>query len=280
MVMIMINNFFDLILNFFYVRNEIVPQEQIEVMTCIGSIPIGSNIDSEVDFVTYIDIDSQFDYFNDDFFLYISILEICLGLGILLIACIMTISEDSVYTILYLLFIFLFYAQFCVLLDYTFLGIVLVLVYIGAVCVLMLFHVKLMQTFLSRIKEDIRDKYVYIPFLCAIFIIPVIVMFDILSNNNDYSGYSQLEIEGPPVYIDWLEIFRESEANSNVKFLGCIIYDLEYLNLLLGSLILFVAMLGSIFMTVLKKDHKKFQDISKQVFVSLSKFESIFKRKK
>jgi len=69
-------------------------------------------------------------------------------------------------------------------------------------------------------------------------------------------------------YTSWIDIY---ETFTDTQLLGFLLYNVYFLYLILGSFILLVAMIGSIFLTLTKKKEKKFQSIEKQVFVEISK---------
>jgi NADH:ubiquinone oxidoreductase subunit 6 (subunit J) len=55
-------------------------------------------------------------------------------------------------------------------------------------------------------------------------------------------------------YTSWIDIY---ETFTDTQLLGFLLYNVYFLYLILGSFILLVAMIGSIFLTLTKKKRKK-----------------------
>jgi hypothetical protein len=68
-------------------------------------------------------------------------------------------------------------------------------------------------------------------------------------------------------YTHWVDLY---ETFKSTEILGFLLYNIYFIHLLFGSLVLFIAMVGSIFLTLIKKKDKKFQIVSTQVFVDIT----------
>lgn len=106
-----------------------------------------------------------------------------LGFLFLFTALLMILTESSVHSILYLMFLFLYLTELTIVLKLEFLALVFIIVYIGAVCVLMLFHIKLIKTFVHRF-DNIHNKDLFLPFLVVSIILPLIQIFTLALENN------------------------------------------------------------------------------------------------
>lgn len=225
--------------------------------------------------------------FLDYYQLFIHVL-FTLGFLFLVVGFCLVVTESSVHGILYLMTAFVLLTEIAILCKLELLGLIFVIVYIGAVCVLMLFHIKLIKTFVHRF-ENFKGNNLFIPFTIIIYIIPIIQIITLLVDcyetdreimlyeeafrfrrvsHNDLNDrvYSQNSFHFN--FTLWLNL---TERNETSRLLGYLIYDFHFIYLIFGGLILLVAMIGSIFLTLLLRKDKKFQKLEEQIFTNISK---------
>jgi len=213
------------------------------------------------------------------FFLFISALGFCF----LVTALLMILTESAVHSILFLMFLFLYLTELSILLQMEFLGLIFLIVYIGAVCILMLFHIKLIKIFVHKF-DNINNKELFLPFVFISILLPLfqlltlifeqptntlkenIFFYKVLFLETGYYGFYRNTINISN-YISWVDLFDTFKLT---QILGFFIYNLYFMYLLVGSIILLVAMIGSIFLTMVQKKKKKFQDLNKQIFIDIS----------
>lgn len=221
-------------------------------------------------------------FVNTIFFFYLFL--IFLGLVFIVTSLFMILTESSVHAILYLMFLFLYLTELTILLKMEFLALIFIIVYIGAVCVLMLFHIKLIKTFLHRY-DNINNKELFLPFLVVSILIPFLqiltVSFSLKTDELQKNFYFYVHFFLKKViyniktdnmsdynYINWIN-FYETFKSTNI--LGFFLYNIYFIHLFISSLVLFIAMIGSIFITLESKKNKKMQKLEKQIFVSIWK---------
>src|ERR1700743_2176684 len=97
---------------------------------------------------------------------------------LILIAGLLVItSKNSVHSVLYLILVFLLCSLLFIYLGADFIGLIILIVYIGAIAVLFLFVVMMLNI---RLLEVYSTFYIYLPlafFLCLILFIEVIYLF-------------------------------------------------------------------------------------------------------
>jgi len=144
------------------------------------------------------------------------------------------ISRNPVHSVLWLILAFLSSAGLFVLLGAEFLAMLLIIVYVGAVAVLFLFVVMMLDVDFSTLKAEMAG---YLPL--ALLIGVVLVM--------------QLAMAfGVWSYADTAVGAREVLVNleyHNTQALGLILYDRYFILFQLSGLILLVAMIGAIVLT-------------------------------
>ena len=161
------------------------------------------------------------------------------------------ISRNPVHSVLWLILAFLSSAGLFVLLGAEFLAMLLIIVYVGAVAVLFLFVVMMLDVDFSTLKAEMAG---YLPI--ALLIGVVLVM--------------QLGMAfGVWSYAETATGAREVLANSehhNTKALGLILYDRYFILFQLSGLILLVAMIGAIVLTLRHRKNVKRQNILSQIY--------------
>ena len=160
-------------------------------------------------------------------------------------------SRNPVHAALLLVLAFFTSAGLWLLLGAEFLAITLVLVYVGAVMVLFLFVVMMLDINLDRLREG---YWKWFPFgaLLAVVMAAEVVMVLI---NKSFS-IDQMPVP-PPHAPDY----------SNTKELGRLIYTEYVYTFELAAVILLVAMVAAIALTLRSRSKRKFLDPSKQVAV-------------
>ena len=159
------------------------------------------------------------------------------------------VSRNPVHSVLWLILSFLSSAGLFVLLGAEFVAMLLIIVYVGAVAVLFLFVVMMLDVDFAELKAEMAR---YLPLG---LLIGVIVLMQLLFAFGvwDYSlGY-----EG--------RIEAAFGMNTNSAELGAIIYDKYILIFQLSGLILLVAMIGAIVLTLRHRTDIKRQDVVAQM---------------
>jgi NADH-quinone oxidoreductase subunit J len=177
------------------------------------------------------------------FFIFAGVL-VCAALGVIL-------SRNPVYSALLLVLCFVNAAVIWVMLDAEFLGIVLVLVYVGAVMVLFLFVVMMLDINV----EQLRKEFVgYWPLTAAVAGFVVFAMINVIVVR--HLGGMSLE-SAPALPADY----------SNTRTLGAELFTRYAYPAQVAALILLVASIAAIVLTLRQRKGAKPQDIAKQVAV-------------
>jgi NADH-quinone oxidoreductase subunit J len=177
------------------------------------------------------------------FFIFSTVL-ICAALGVIL-------ARNPVYSALLLVLCFFNSAVIWILLDAEFLGIVLVLVYVGAVMVLFLFVVMMLDINI----EQLRKEFVgYWPLTVAVAGFVVFAMINIIVVK--HLGGAGLA-SAPPLPANY----------SNTRALGVELFTHYAYPAQVAALILLVASVAAIVLTLRQRKGAKPQDIAQQVAV-------------
>ena len=155
-------------------------------------------------------------------------------------------SRSTINSVFFLILDFISVGCLFIMVGAEFLGMILLIVYVGAVAVLFLFVVMMLNVGIEKIKTQAK-KYFFSGFLVAIILLLELIF-----------SFSNLDI-----------IFNKSNSSSleisNSHALGEILYTDYFLPFQISGCILLVAMLGAIILTLRKREGVLRQDISKQI---------------
>ncbi|WP_170788379.1 NADH-quinone oxidoreductase subunit J [Ruegeria lacuscaerulensis] len=166
------------------------------------------------------------------------------------------ISRQPVHSVLWLILSFLSAAGLFVLLGAEFVAMLLIIVYVGAVAVLFLFVVMMLDVDFAELKAEMAR---YMPL--ALLIGLVILMQFVMAFGAWDSAQGVEANLAQPVPTD----------RHNTEALGVILYDQYFLLFQLAGLILLVAMIGAIVLTLRHRQDIKRQDIIGQMMRDPSK---------
>ena len=172
---------------------------------------------------------------------------------VMLLSSLMVIStKNPVHSVLFLILAFLNAAGIFVILHAEFLAMILIIVYVGAVAVLFLFVVMMLDIKTTIEKSNILQ---YLPiglFIGFVFIAELVI---VLIN-------TKLELSNMQILSNPLNKFAEL---SNTKAIGSILYTDYILHFQLAGIILLVAMIGSIVLTLRERTGVKRQSVVEQL---------------
>jgi NADH-quinone oxidoreductase subunit J len=166
--------------------------------------------------------------------------------AVLLVSGLLVITaRNPVHGVLFLVLAFFTAAAIWLLLRAEFLAITLVVVYVGAVMVLFLFVVMMLDINLERVREGFWRN---LPLALVVGGILVIEMVAVLANRY----YGALPRELPPGY-------------SNTKALGRVLYTQYAFAFEIAAVLLLVAIIAAIALTLRKRKDSRYQDPAAQV---------------
>jgi NADH-quinone oxidoreductase subunit J len=171
--------------------------------------------------------------------------------AVLIASAVMVVtSRNPVHSVLFLILAFFNAAALFLIAGAEFLAMILVIVYVGAVAVLFLFVVMMLDVDFSALRQGFQR---YAPIGGVVGAILLLELLLVFGTWQFASGAAAFRLNPMPVGVD------------NTRALGRILYT-EYVWLFqLAGLILLVAMIGAIVLTLRGKPTSKRQDIGRQV---------------
>ena len=170
---------------------------------------------------------------------------VCIASALMVIA-----SRNPVHSVLYLILAFVNAAGLFLLLGAEFLAMILVVVYVGAVAVLFLFVVMMLDVDFAELREG------FLQYMPVGALIGVILLAEILMVVGAWTiGGGTPRVIAAPTPTDI----------SNTEAIGLVLYTKYLYYFQAAGLVLLVAMIGAIVLTLRHKEGVKRQNISDQV---------------
>ena len=169
------------------------------------------------------------------------------------------ISKNPLNSVLFLVVSFLSASMLLFSFENEFLGLFFLIIYLGAIAILFLFVVMMLD--IKYRELQISQQYFPIGIL-----IGVSVLFEIyLAFSKIFSNNNHLNLINQNIYVNW---YNHLDGLSDIYVFGQIFYTHYVLQILLAGLILYIAVLGVAFLTVktsFEKNLKKEQTIFRQL---------------
>ena len=202
----------------------------------------------------YIIIYTHLQEYIINYFDLFSILSICCAILVI-------INKNPIVSVLFLICLFVFISGYLILLGMNFIGISYLLVYIGAVSILFLFILMLINIRISEIQNETKNS---LPLAVIISISFYIALYEIIPYNSEKNNILGSELQSN--FINLIKHIGSSDDNVNflvsnqwdsnlievlhITSIGNVLYTNYFLWLILASIILLLAMVGTIIITI------------------------------
>jgi NADH-quinone oxidoreductase subunit J len=175
--------------------------------------------------------------------------SVCVASAVMVIA-----SRNPVHSVLFLILAFVNAAGLFVLMGAEFLAMILVIVYVGAVAVLFLFVVMMLDVDFTALRQGFLD-YLPVGGLVGIVFFGELVAMLVAGSGALSTGAGKAIAEPIPPLADV----------TNTEALGLVLYTRYVYYFEVAGLVLLVAMIGAIVLTLRHKPNIKRQNIADQV---------------
>ena len=161
------------------------------------------------------------------------------------------ISKNPIHSVLFLILVFFNTSILFLFSNAEFLAMVILIVYIGAVAVLFLFVIMMLDINITKLRQTFLN---YLPIGLFVGFIILLELFYVVSQ-------SKLNF----VQTSSIDNNISDQILDNTKIIGNILYTDYFLLFQISGIILLVAMIGAIFLTIRKREGIKKQNIYKQI---------------
>jgi NADH-quinone oxidoreductase subunit J len=175
--------------------------------------------------------------------------SICVASAVMVIA-----AKNPVHSVLFLILAFVNAAGLFVLMGAEFLAMILVIVYVGAVAVLFLFVVMMLDVDFAALREGFLD---YLPVGAVVGIVFFVELLMMLAVGTGTLGTGAAKAITDPI--------PSPDDVTNTAALGRVLYTRYVFYFEAAGLVLLVAMIGAIVLTLRHKPNVKRQNIADQV---------------
>jgi NADH-quinone oxidoreductase subunit J len=161
--------------------------------------------------------------------------------SILLVICafMVVVSRHPVFSLLFLVASFLFSAFLLLLLECEFLALVFIVVYVGAIAILFLFAIMMLE---SKFADLSRNVMKYTPAGFAFGLVFLVSVLNAISLSYETNPYNKSFFN---TFQNWFDL---TDAVSDVEVYGQILYSYFVLQFLVVGLILLLVLIGVVYL--------------------------------
>jgi NADH-quinone oxidoreductase subunit J len=182
-------------------------------------------------------------------------------------------ATNPVHSVFALIFVFVNVASVLLILRVEFISLLFLVVYVGAVAVLFLFVIMMLNVKLNEVSDN-SVSYMPLGFVLGVLFLlelSLIITGDLLPFSGEFfqrSTISQSLFSGAP--FSHMHLESTMLVPNNMQLIGSVVYTDFFFPFVLAGLLLFLAMVGAIVLSLMKTSSALKQDIFKQVSVLAS----------
>jgi NADH-quinone oxidoreductase subunit J len=153
------------------------------------------------------------------------------------------LSHQPVFSLLFLVLSFILSAFLLFLLECEFLALLFIVIYVGAIAILFLFALMMLETKLVNLK---RNTIQYFPVGLIFFLLLLIPLFNIINmhfGDSEIIGLNNFYLN---TYQNWYDLI---DSTYDINVYGQILYSYFVLQFLIAGLILLLILLGVVYLT-------------------------------
>lgn len=184
-------------------------------------------------------------------------------------------SQNTVYSVFFLILVFVNSSGLLLLSEIEFLAFMLIIIYVGAITILFLFVIMMLDIPIKKTNKGISN-FGYIPilsFITFIFFVETSLMF-----SKNFTLYYHMIVSSPlhSYFFFKIDLINKLDFITNIETLGQILYTYYSIFFLMAGIILLIALIGAVALT--KKEIRKKKLLQNNLFkqVSRNSFTAIF----
>jgi NADH-quinone oxidoreductase subunit J len=168
-------------------------------------------------------------------------------------AAMVVVSRNPVYSVLFLILAFFNAAALMLLIGAEFIAMILIIVYVGAVAVLFLFVVMMLDINMTRLREGFLKYLPVGAFIGLVLLGEIFWGLGVLGSHP--TTLAELGKAGPQV-----------DAITNTRAIGRVLYTQYFYLFQVAGVVLLVAMIGAIVLTLRSRPGVRRQRVSEQLY--------------
>jgi NADH-quinone oxidoreductase subunit J len=156
-------------------------------------------------------------------------------------AFMVVVSQHPVFSLLFLVSSFIFASFILLLLECELLALLFIIVYVGAIAVLFLFAIMMLE---SKLTDLSRSVMRYVPIGLIFAVVLLFPQLREISSNFDKNMYYDLFYQNS--FQNWYDLV---DSTTDVEVYGQVLYSYFVLQLLIAGLILLLVLIGVVYLT-------------------------------
>lgn len=158
---------------------------------------------------------------------------------LVLSSCLVVIVQHPIFSLLFLVVCFVFAGFILFLLECEFLGLLFIIIYVGAIIILFLFSIMLLET---KITNLIKNSVWYVPigFIFILFLLAPL-FFEISKCFNAKNNYYISKNFYLNIYQNWYELI---DVSNDIQIYGQVLYSYYIFQFLITGLILLLVLIS------------------------------------
>ena len=153
------------------------------------------------------------------------------------------VSQNSIYSVLFLVLSFVSSVSILFLLECEFISLMFIIIYVGAIAVLFLFVVMMLDIKTTNLTKDSLKYFPFGSFVGIVFLTEILIMIPkTFDNLNPYSNSFLSNF-----YLDW---FFRLDHLTDIASIGQVLYTDYILQFLIAGNILLLAVIGPVILTL------------------------------
>lgn len=197
--------------------------------------------------------------------LFCNVLFYFFSIFLIISAIMVVVSQHPVFSLLFLVSSFLFASFLLFLLECEFLALLFIVIYVGAIAILFLFAIMMLEFKLDSLSKNLM-KYLPVGFIFGLaFFLPLLNQIIIQFEQNSYLNSFYFN-----KYKNWYDLI---DSVTDVEVYGQILYSYFVLQFLLAGLILLVVLVSVVYLTNIFNAKKT---VEQSAFKQLSRNSKLF----
>ena len=194
-----------------------------------------------------------------------NILFLLFSFFLILSSLLVVLSKHPVFSLLFLVGCFLFSSLLLLLLECEFLALLFIVIYVGAIAVLFLFAIMMLESKSANLNKNLI-KYIPVGLFFLLFLL-IPLLNEVLYNFNENIFTNSFYLNSYQNWYDLIDSVNDTEA------FGQVLYSYFVVHFLTAGLILLMVLVGVVYLT---NNFNKSQALQQSIFKQLSRNSNFF----
>lgn len=163
------------------------------------------------------------------------------SISLVICAFMVVVAQHPVFSLLFLVACFIFASFLLFLFECEFLALLFIVIYVGAIAVLFLFAIMMLESKLSNLTRNMTK---YVPFGLVFGLCLLVPLLFQISSHYDHNAYADSFYFNN--YQNWYDLI---DSKTDIEVYGQVLYSYFVLQFLVAGLILLLVLIGVVYLT-------------------------------